>query len=146
MNYLKITQLALLLFMTFTSAQICPAATETRITEIENIYVKHGDKTSISAGGQLNEGSGWADLDGKYLNFTISDINGNKIVSKTEKISFWDGRASVDIDTYNLIPGSYAIDVKYMGNKYLRPCKTQASLVVISPSSSFQTQNVRCKL
>lgn len=53
MNYLKITQLALLLFMTFTSAQICPVATETRITEIENIYVKHGDKACISARGQL---------------------------------------------------------------------------------------------
>lgn len=146
MNYLKITQLALLLFMTFTSAQICPVATETRITEIENIYVKHGDKACISARGQLNEGSGWADLDGKYLNFTISDINGNKIVSETEKISFWDGKASVDIDTYNLIPGSYAIDVKYRGNKYLRPCKIHASLLVISPSSNFQTQNVRYKL
>jgi hypothetical protein len=146
MNYLKIIQRASIFFMAFISTPICPAATETRITEIENIYVKHGDKTSISAGGQLNEGSRWVDIDGKYLTFTVSDINGTKIISKTEKINFWDGKASVDIDTYNLIPGRYIIDVKYMGNKYLCPCKAHASLVVISPHINFQNQNPRCNL
>lgn len=145
MNYLKIIHLASIFFMAFIPTQICPAATETRIIKIEDVYVKHGDKTSIAARGQLNEGFGWVDIDGAYLNFTVSDTNGTKIVSTTEKISFWDGKASVDIDTHNLIPGSYTVDVKYMGNKYLRPCKTRASLVVIS-SCSFQTQNFRCKL
>lgn len=131
MNYLKIIQLASIFFMAVISTQICPAATETRITKIENIYVKYGDKTSIAACGQLNEGFGWTDIEGEYLNFTVTDTSGNKIFNKTEKISFWDGNASVDIDTHNLIPGKYTIDIKYRGNKYLRPCKAQALLVVI---------------
>lgn len=137
MNYLKIIHLASIFFMAFISTQICPAATKTRITKIKDVYVRHGDKVSIAARGQLNEGSGWADIEGEYLNFTVSDMSGNKIFSKTEKISFWDGKASVNIDTHNLIPGRYIINIKYRGNKYLCPCKTHASLVVILPSINF---------
>lgn len=146
MDYSKKIHLASIFFMAFISTQICPAATETRIIKIEDVYVKYGDKTSIAARGQSNEGFGWTDIEGEYLNFTVLDTSGNKIFSKTEKISFWDGKASVDIDTHNLIPGRYTIDVKYRGKKYLRPCKTHASLVVISPGINFQTQNDRCKL
>ena len=95
--------------------------------------MKHGDKTSLTARGQLKRDMGWADIDGEYLNFTVSDASGNKIISKTEKIGFWDGKAALDIGAHDLIPGSYTIDVKYIGNKYLRPCKTHASLLIISP-------------
>ncbi len=129
MKYAKIA--SLVFFMAFASAPICPVAAETRITEIENVYVKHGDKAAITACGQLNNGSGWTDIDAEYLYFAVSDSKGEEILNKIEKISFWEGNASINIDTNNLAPGNYTIHVKFMGNKYLHPSESYTTLVVM---------------
>lgn len=146
MNYLKRAHLALIFVMAFASAPVCPVATETRITELKNVYVKQGNKVSIAARGQLNKGFGWTDIGEEYLNFTVSDSKGQEIFSKKEKMSFWDGNATINIDTDNLNHGNYTIHIKFAGNKYLRPCKMQASLVVAPRSINFENQNVWCKL
>ena len=86
MKYLKRAQLVLIFLMAFASAPVCPVATETRITEIENIYVKNGDKVSISARGQLNMGAGWTDIHAEYLDFTVSDNNSHEMFNKREKM------------------------------------------------------------
>lgn len=118
--------------MAFASVSVCPVATETRIAKIDDIYVKQGDKAPIAACGQLNGGSGWVDMESEYLNFTVSNSKNQEIFNKNKKMSFWDGKASIDIDTAVLTPGNYTVNVKFMGNKYLRPCKMHASLIVIS--------------
>jgi len=130
MKHFRKVVLALIFTTAVASRPICPVSTETRIIGVINLHLKQGNTATIAAQGQLNEISRWADIGSEYLYFTVSDNNGQEIFNKREKMSFWDGSAAVNLDTNNLTPGNYTIHVKFIGNKYLRPCEAYASLII----------------
>ncbi|WP_414469412.1 hypothetical protein [Methanobacterium sp. ACI-7] len=121
------------IFMVLAARKMCSAAIETRIMGLKDVYAKKGDIKTIAVQGQFKNALEWINMDYDHLKFTISDENNQVFFSEKNKINFWDGTARTNLNTENLSPGVYKIDILFKGNNALRYSKASSNLIIGEP-------------